>query len=250
MEGIDRAIWAIWYDLAAEGREEYLDWLHEVHMPEILSRSGYLWAAHFRVTGGGERFQSRVVRHLTHAQDPSLGRGKGYVLLCGAPSTRPFFDPDPATRERRQRAEWREMTGRRRGVYSCIFAEEARVEGPDAARRAPGLSPGPAVQIGTFNAVGPENEDDLGAWYAQYRLPSMAQMPGCVGARKLLASAGWGKHGVLYEFVSLEARERSFIPHEELAHDEREWTGRIVRNLVHAPVSPSVGERIWPPPPS
>ena len=31
-------------------------------------------------------------------------------------------------------------------------------------------------------------EGDVGAWYAQHRLPFMASMPGCIGARKLLAT--------------------------------------------------------------
>ena len=43
---MDRAIWATWYDLPAEGANEYIAWLHEVHLPEMLERSGFLWAAH------------------------------------------------------------------------------------------------------------------------------------------------------------------------------------------------------------
>jgi hypothetical protein len=43
---MDRGIRATWYDLEAEGRGEYLDWLHRVPLPARLARPGYLWAAH------------------------------------------------------------------------------------------------------------------------------------------------------------------------------------------------------------
>ena len=123
---------------------------------------------------------------------------------------------------------------------------QTRVDGPDVAQRGPGLTPGPVIQMGNFNAASHEIEADIGAWYAQHRLPFMAAMPGCIGARKLLATAGWGKHSILYEFVSLEAREARFVPHEEQAHDPGSWTARILSLLCHAPCSPAVGRRIWP----
>ena len=39
---MDRSIWATWYNLEEEGKQEYLDWLHEVHLPEAKKRDGYL----------------------------------------------------------------------------------------------------------------------------------------------------------------------------------------------------------------
>jgi hypothetical protein len=76
----------------------------------------------------------------------------------------------------------------------------------------------------------------------------MAQMPGCIAARKLLCVAGWVKHAILYEFTSLEARMNEFEePHEALALDPGEWTGRVVRYTIHTPGSPLVGARTWPP---
>jgi hypothetical protein len=71
-------------------------------------------------------------------------------------------------------------------------------------------------------------------------------MPGCIGACKLLAAAGWGKHSVFYEYTSLEAREEQFVPHEEKVHETGSRTSRILPQLVHAPYSPAVGRRIWP----
>lgn len=242
---MDRGLYALWYEIPDEDKSEYLDWFHRVHIPEKLSRSGYLWAAHYELGHGGSRFK-QVVDGLQHARDSGLGRGGGYLALFGGLTTHTFLNPSPAQLAARQSPETRRMIGLRREVYSCIFAEETRVNGPDVAQRSPGITPGPAIQMGNFNVTGPEAEDDVGAWYAQYRLPFMAAMPGCIGARKLLATAGWGKHSILYEFVSLEERERHFIPHEEEAHDPQSWTARVLARLHHAPCSPAVGRRIWP----
>jgi hypothetical protein len=79
-------------------------------------------------------------------------------------------------------------------------------------------------------------------------MPYMAQMPGCIGTRKLLGVAGWAKHGVLYEFESLEMRLKHFEePHESLSLDSSHWSARITGNTVHTPGSPTIGTRIWPP---
>ena len=243
---MDRGIWAIWYEVPEEARSEYLDWFHGVHIPEKLSRPGYLWAAHYELGHGGARFQ-KVVNGLVHTGARALGRGGGFLALFGGLTAHTFFNPSPGQLSARQSPETRRMIALRREVYPCIFAEETRVDGPEVAKRGPGITPGPAVQMGNFNVDSYEIEDDVGAWYAQHRLPFMASMPGCIGARKLLATAGWGKHSILYEFVSLKAREEGFVPHEELAHEPDSWTSRVLPRLVHAPCSPSVGRRIWPP---
>ena len=243
---MDSGIWAIWYELPAECTSEYLDWFHRVHIPEKLARPGYLWAAHYELGHGGTRFQ-KVVDGLVHARTSGLGRGAGYLALFGGLTAHTFLDPSPGQLRERQTPETQRMIGSRREVYACIFAEETRVDGPEIAQRGPGITPGPVIQMGNFNVDSHTIEDDVGAWYAQHRLPFMASMPGCIGARKLLATAGWGKHSILYEYVSLEARQERFVPHEELTHAEGSWTSRVLPRLVHAPCSPAVGRRIWPP---
>jgi len=244
---MDRGIWAIWYDLPEDvgARSEYLEWFHGAHIPEKLARPGYLWAAHYELGHGGQAFQ-KVVDGLVHASPPGLGRGRQFLALFGGESAHTFLNPSPGQLRERQDGLTRRMTGMRRETYACVFAEETRVNGPDVDKRGPGLTPGPAVQMGNFNVASHAAEDDVGAWYAQHRLPFMASMPGCIGARKLLAAVGWGKHSILYEYASLEAREARFVPHESQAHDAASWTARILPQLVHAPCSPSVGRRIWP----
>ncbi len=76
----------------------------------------------------------------------------------------------------------------------------------------------------------------------------MARIPGVIATRKLVSVAGWAKHGILYEFTSLAARLEHFeVPHESLALDPKEWTGRVGSATIHTPGSPVIGPRIWPP---
>ena len=226
---MDQGIWAIWYELPDADTREYLAWFHEVHIPDKLARPGYLWAAHY-----------------------ALGRGTGgeanerYLALFGGETAHTFLSPSPRQLLQRQSAETKRMMGMRRQPAACILAEEVRVEGPDAAKRSPRMTTGPVIQMGNYNAASPAVEDDLGAWYAQQRLPLLAALPGCIGARKMLASVGEYKHAILHEFVSLELRERHFGPHEADARDPATWMGRVRPHLTHSPRSPAVGTRIWP----
>ena len=220
---MDRGIWAIWYEIDASRRSEYEQWFHVVHIPEKLSRPGYEWAAHYELEGG-----------------------KGFLALFGGATSHTFLNPSPAQLATRQSAETKHFIGMRQRSSACILAEETRVEGPDAALRDPKGTPGPVIQLGNYNAASPAVEDDLGAWYAQERFPVLARLPGCIGARKMLATVGEHKHAILHEFVSLEMREHHFGPHEAQARDPGTWMGRVRPQLAHAPRSPAVGVRIWP----
>lgn len=229
----------MWYDLPEQDREVYLSWLHHDHIPHMLARPGFLWAAHVQNIVTAEREQD-LDRRLIHTHDPSVPTGNSYLLLYGAENPHTFVDPSPAELTARMTAEARAMLSRRLAPRSCIFVEVARVDGPEAKTRAPGITPGPVIQLGSFNINALENEDQMGTWYARSRLPLMAPMTGCVGARKLVSISGWAKHAILYEFTSLEAVEKYFV-------DTEEWSRRVVKTLIHAPHSPSLGVRIWPP---
>ncbi|MCW5576321.1 MAG: hypothetical protein KIT13_09530 [Burkholderiales bacterium] len=223
---MDRGIWAIWYDIAPENRDAYLDWFHRVHIPEKLSRPGYRWAAHYALGHGG--------------------RGTGYVALFGGEGTQTFLNPSPGQLAKKQGAETKHFIGMRLHAAAAILAEEARVEGPEVRSRDARGTTAPVIQIGHYDAPSPAVEDDLGGWYAQERFPLLKTLPGCVGARKLLATVGAHKHAILHEFTSLEEREHHFGPHEAQRDDPRTWMGRVVPQLRHAPYSPGIGIRLHP----
>src|SRR5215475_794937 len=126
---MDRGIWATWYDLEAKGKNEYLSWLHTVHLPAMLARPGYLWAAHVENVVSAER-EARNHARLTHVDDASVPTGFEYLLLYGAARghkrRRPAHTRAPAARPivhlRRSRP--------RRGT-GCRPARARRHAGPD-----------------------------------------------------------------------------------------------------------------------
>ena len=91
---IDRGIWATWYDLPEDGRDDYLSWLHGTYLPGILKRPGYVWAAHYATTEveGGAANATR----FHHVNDPKVGAGYNYILLIGATDAGVFGNPTPS----------------------------------------------------------------------------------------------------------------------------------------------------------
>ena len=247
---MDRGIWMTWYNLPAngeQGRDEYLNWLHGHYIPNMLKQPGYLWGAHYasednvKMTGAPNRLRK------TH--DASVPTGDRFILLFGAADAHVFVRLTPAQLRERLSDTDKKMLAMRIGERSNIATEEARIHGPefDAAKYAPDQSSAPGIQLGSFNAGPGQDEDELAAWYAQWRLPSMQKLPGCVRVRKLASVSGWAKHMILYEFLSTRARDAQFVEHEKANPKMEEWTDVVVRKLVHAPGSPNLAARIWPP---
>ena len=241
---MDMGLWVTWYDLPIEGEAEYLAWFHEKYIPEMSSRPGFLWGAHYELLGRGK--SQEINPHVKYADDTSIPSGTEFVAMFGGESTYTFMNPSLAHIVENQSTETREMLGRRIGERTCIFAEELRLDRPESAQRTPGSVPGPVIQIGSFNLESAEDELEMGTWYAQLRLPSLERMHGCIGVRKLISSSGWAKHSIFYELISEEVLEH-FPGIKLLQGAEREWSIKVVGTLDHAPGSPTVAKRIWPP---
>ena len=242
---MDESIRIVWYDLPEDGKDEYLKWLHETYLPTVMVRPGILWAAHYRIIKSDETIQ-KLSKFVGRSEDhDSVPAGSDYALLIGAGSPHVFFKPnfddvdseDPIAQK---------MFAKHIGRRTVVTTEQARVDGPEIRQRAPATTPGPFIQLGHFRVRSVEEEFDLSAWYADYRLPTIAAMQGAIAARKMVTVAGWAKHVVLYEFVSAEAHHTNFMNHEILAFTDGEWTNRVVKYTAHSPGSPSIGERIWP----
>ena len=183
---MDNGLWTTWYDLADAGRDAYLDWLHGEHLPEIMRRPGIAWAAHYKITGGGPKMQT-IHDRLVHADDDGLGTGTQFLMLAGATSPHVFADPRIDAWENTLGEPAKGMLARRTGTRSNIFTQEEFVTGPEYGARPAGTTPGPAIQMGSFRTKTVADEFDLAAWYAQYRLPHMSRMPGCIATRKLVS---------------------------------------------------------------
>ena len=243
---MDKAIWANWYNLSGKDKDGYLEWLHGKFMPKVLGNPGVLWAAHYQVD------QKPIGHRITRTQDPAVGTGNDYILLFAGESTHAFAR-DALSFARGATDRWaaqlsgedKTMLARRTAVRVSIMTEEARVQGPECGAREGLRQPVPCIQIGSFNGPTPEIEEELLAWYADWRMASMAKMPGCLGMRKLVGTVGWNKHGVIYEFLSLEARKVAVASVPALYPEMEAWTNQCVPKLVHAYASPHVAERIF-----
>lgn len=240
----DRAIWATWYDIAADRREEYLAWLHGEYLPALKARPGFLWVAHYADQGGGAPITASGGTVFKYAED-GMGTGTQFVLIVGAASTAVFLDPHISEIEKAA-AKSSHMLSLRQGLRTVILLEENRVYGPAHPADGYGLVPGPCIMFGTFRIAAPEQEFELGAWYLKDRLPFVEQTPGCIRARKLVGVAGWAKFGAFYEFDTLEARTRWKQVNSKRVLDPNHWSNRMVGSTRHVPGSPTIGLRTWP----
>lgn len=241
---MDLGLWATWYDVHDADESSFLEWNHGEYFPFLVQQPGVSWVAHYANRGGGSTMRELHTDPSRRAGD-GLPTGCQYLLLVGAPSSYTFFNP--WVLDMKLPDGFAERLSLRRGSRVEIYAEEARVDGNATDNRQWGGTAAPAIQFGTYNMSGVDAEAMLGRWYSQQRLPLMSRMNACVRTRKLMASVGWAKHGVLYEFSSLAARmSQHEEPHESKTLDPEAWTGQIAGNAVYPPGSPFVGERIWP----
>jgi hypothetical protein len=237
---MDRSLMISWYDLAPATRGRYLDWLHDSYIPKLMAMPGVLGAAHYEVDQ-----REKALPHLRHTRDKSLPQGNSHIFIVQASDAHVFAGLTPF--RLKPSATEKKMLALRLGERVNIFTEEARADGPDARRREGRYVLAPGIQLGNFNSGSYLDEDELLAWYAQLRLPSFRTLPGGICIRKMASVSGWAKHGVLYEFTSLAARAQQFRAHEAKNRKLAAWTHEVVAKLVHAPGSPAVAQRIWPP---
>jgi hypothetical protein len=243
----DAGLWISWYNLPAEKSSAYLSWLHGRYIPGILKKPGVAWAAHYKSD------KVPPASRLRHTEDPAVAAGADYVLLFGGATAHVFSKgadaylhhaPDKLHAELTD--DDKAMLATRVGERVCVMTEVARRDGPDINRsdNKSGLSA--CIQIGTFNGSSTAVEDEMLAWYADWRFDALGRLPGCVRIRQLVSVSGWAKHGVLYEFLSREARDAHFPHLRKMYPAEGEWSDRAVPNLMHTPESPVVGSRLWP----
>ena len=238
----DRALWITWYDLGQYGREDYLAWLHQSHIPGLLARPGYLWAAHYATQPRGQLI------HTGHATiNAEVPGGTQFILMIGAETTAVFGDPTQAALQAALPESSRTMLRMRSAARTSVMVEAARVNGEALRDHALGMVPASCIQLGSFNYPW-QHEQELLAWFTQWRMPVLQSKFACVRIRKLVSVMGWAKHGVLYEWTDLDARNREYPAHEDNFPEMRAWSQKVIARIEHAPPgSGSLATRIWPP---
>lgn len=226
---VSRAIWTIIYDLAEEGRDTYLAWFHDVHIPEKLARPGYRWAAHYQVV-------TRAGKPTTSLGGRAQGSGPlGYIAMFGGTDTSTFLHPSPAQIKPRQTVETRAMMGLRIGQRSFIATEEWCTE----ATGNQGRHAHPLIELTCCDVA--RDDESFGAWCVQELMPALMQSADVCAVSKMLATSGPMKHAVLAEFA---APTTPFYAQDRLPRTE--WAARVNADQRHIPGSPFLARRIWP----
>lgn len=249
-QGLDSAYWISWFNLPSDisdvQRHEFMSWAYDTYVPAVLAREGVLWGAlyaslekgAFTPLGGGGR--------ISHKKNPrGVPTGDRYIFMFGAASAYALASPKPDEFHAKLTSADRKMLALRCDERRNIMLEEGRIEGPGMAEYNPPLAPAPAIQLGSFNSGQWIDDEEMAAWYAQWRLPSLTEVEGVVRVRKLVSVAGWAKHACFYEFTSLAAREEHFVHYEKPNKKMVKWSTDVVRDTVHAPGSANVASRVF-----
>jgi hypothetical protein len=243
---VDRALWITWYDLPEDGRDAHLRWVHDRYIPAVMERPGVLWAAHYASLKKESSTSARVIERKKTISISGVPTGRQYILLFGAADAHVFADPVPGAFNAGLPEADRKMLALRVGARMNVMAEAGRVEGPEAKSYTGDMTGAPCIQMGNFDHAWQEDEDIM-AWYVQSRMAALAQQPGCIRVRKLVTVSGWGRHGILYEYPSLEA-QKNYLQHENKDPGRKAWADRTLPKLEHAPGSSYLACRIWPEP--
>jgi hypothetical protein len=220
------AMWALAYDISNNDRISYLDWFHQIHIPEKLARPGYRWAAHFE----------------GNATTPNM---QSYIALFGGISTRIFLDPSPAQLKTKQDNLTRKMMARRRNPFAAILAHEwsdgsTPSTGNDEVTAAKAISSG-RLDFLVIDAAG-QNEA-IGAWVVQDLLPKL-QSDNPHAAQNA---------AITHKFISVTGAPAHILFHEtnriKFVEDVIDFDlgAQIFTDSIEkAPVRHRSGKRIWP----
>ena len=202
---MSNAIWMITYQLRREREAPYLEWFHEVHVPEKLARPGYSWVSHYRST--------------TESTDDGTPL---YLAMFGGETTAVFFNPSPAQLAPKQPPETRDMMTCRVNSKALILTSEwvSAGDGPHNVNEF--QVDAEAISLTLCDAAG--NEMDFGAWLVQEHLPSVSGNT----IHKLLSSSGDVRHAIIHTRTADTAPPYTFADAVE-----SEWSAQVANYLKY-----------------
>lgn len=230
-----------WFDIEAADRSPFINWFHATYLPELQAQTGISWVGNYAIVPP----KGKGNPNKQETNDPTVAPGRDFVVLTAAPTASVYYQKNNVIEA--LEAKYASELAQRRNYRDAVFIEEEAVPGPERRALPSGTGAPPAMQIGNYNTVTPEDDVELARWYRQERFPRLSVTRGMIQGRKLLSVAGWPKHGVLWEFTSMDDEEDSFESRFHAADREENWQGRMVLEyVIHAPHGPHAGRRIWP----
>jgi hypothetical protein len=220
------AIWALAYEISYENRETYLDWFHQIHIPEKLARPGYSWAAHFK---------GSATTPNTHS----------YIALFGGISTRIFLDPSPAQLKTKQDDLTREMMAKRRHPFATILVHEWSDRSTPSTSNDQAMALEPInsdwLDFLVINAV--EQGEAIGAWVVQNLLPKLQSDNPDAAQNDAITHKFLSVTGPPVHILFHETNRSRFI--DDVINFDLE-TQILSDGIKKASVRHQSGKRIWP----
>ncbi len=214
------ALLMVFTDIDTEHDADFNAWYDQEHVADLLKLPGFLNGARYEADRGGPRYLA-----CYELESAEAVKTPEYLEL------------------RRNPTEWTRRIspshqGRNyvRNVYTQIYPQEN-----DPAVLGRGMAP--ALQIGRM-IVPPEIEDKYNEYYDTVRTVANLQVPGCLAVRLYHAVEGDPKYLTVYEF------EHEKVPESGPWQDWRKqdtMSEFIGGRFGHAPGSPGVYRRIFPP---
>ena len=214
------ALLVVLTDVGPEHDAEFNSWYNEEHLPERLSAPGFLDAARYEALRGGPRYLA-----VYELESVDALHTEEYMRMSNNPT------------------EWTKRMspnivgqGTVRNVYTQIYPAES-----DPHTLGRGMAP--ALQIGRMD-VPQEVEAKYNEYYDTVRTPANLEIPGCMYVRRYHAVEGDPKYLTVYEF------EHEKVP-ETLAWEKQRGLDTMHQYIGgvygHAPGSPGVYRRVFPP---
>ena len=214
------ALLVVLTDVGPEHDAEFNSWYNEEHLAERLSAPGFLDAARYEALRGGPRYLA-----VYELESVDALHTEEYMRMSNNPTEwTKRMSPNIVGR------------GTVRNVYTQIYPAESD---PHALGR--GMAP--ALQIGRMD-VPQEVEAKYNEYYDTVRTPANLDIPGCMYVRRYHAVEGDPKYLTVYEF------EHEKVP-ETLAWEKQRGLDTMHQYIGgvygHAPGSPGVYRRVFPP---
>ena len=214
------ALLVVLTDVGPEHDAEFNSWYNEEHLPERLSAPGFLDAARYEALRGGPRYLA-----VYELESVDALHTEEYLHMSRNPTEwSKRMSPNIVGR------------GTVRNVYTQIYPVES-----DPHTLGRGMAP--ALQIGRMD-VPQEVEAKYNEYYDTVRTPANLEIPGCMYVRRYHAVEGDPKYLTVYEF------EHEKVP-ETLAWEKQRGLDTMHQYIGgvygHAPGSPGVYRRVFPP---
>ncbi len=214
------ALLVVLTDVGPEHDAEFNSWYNEEHLPERLSAPGFLDAARYEALRGGPRYLA-----IYELESVDALHTEEYMRMSNNPTEwTKRMSPNIVGR------------GTVRNVYTQIYPAES-------APHTLGRGMAPALQIGRMD-VPQELETKYNEYYDTVRTPANLEIPGCMHVRRYHAVEGDPKYLTVYEF------EHEKVP-ETLAWEKQRGLDTMHQYIGgvygHAPGSPGVYRRVFPP---